>query len=75
MKDKSELDKTYDERNIYALSFNSQHVIYIPSFRVVNLLFCGGHFSNITFIDAKIASQIDIVMCFIYNISAMPWRY
>ena len=25
--------------------------------------------------DVRLISQIDIVMCFIYNISAMPWQY
>ena len=34
--------------------FNLRHVIYIPPcFRIVNLLWCGGHFNNITFIGAK----------------------
>ena len=52
MNDKIELDKIFDERNIYILLFNSIYVIFTPSFRMVNLLFCGGYFSNITFIDA-----------------------
>ena len=34
--------------------FNLSHLIHTPPFRVVNLLCCGGHFSNITFIDAKL---------------------
>ena len=49
-------DKISDERNIYVLKFKLKHVIHILSFRVVNLLCCGGHlsyFSNTTFIDAK----------------------
>ena len=41
-------------KEIYVLLFNSRHVIHIPYLRIVNLLCCGGHFSNITFIDAKI---------------------
>ena len=53
MKDKIEFDKIFDERNIYVLVFNLRHVIQILSFRIVNLLCCGGHFSKITFIDAK----------------------
>ena len=28
-------------------------MIQVPSFCIVNLLCCGGHFSSITFIDAK----------------------
>ena len=39
MKDKIKLDKSFDEKNIYLLLFN--------------LRCCGGHFSNITLIDAK----------------------
>ena len=30
-----------------------RHVIHFPSFCIVNLLCCGSHFLNITFIDAK----------------------
>ena len=53
MKDKKEFDKIFDERNIYVLLLNLRHVIHIASFCIVNLLCCGGHFSNITLIDAK----------------------
>ena len=53
MKGKIEFDKNFDERNIHVLSFNLRHAIHIPSFRIVNPLCCGGHFSNITFIDAR----------------------
>ena len=53
MKDKTEIDKIFDERNIYVLLFNSRHVIHIPSFRIVSLLCCECHFSNITFTDDK----------------------
>ena len=38
---------------MYALLFNLRHVIHILSVRVVNLLCQGGHFSNITCIDAE----------------------
>ena len=38
---------------MYVLLFNLRPVIHIPSFRMVSLLCCGGHFSNITFIDIK----------------------
>ena len=48
MKDKIEFDNIFDESNIYVLLFNLRHITYI-----VNLLYCGGHFSNVTFIDAK----------------------
>ena len=48
-----EFDKIFDERNIYLLLFHLTHVIHIPSFRMVNLLCCGGHFSYVTFIDVK----------------------
>ena len=34
MKDKIELDKVFDEINMYVLLFNSWHVIHIPSFRI-----------------------------------------
>ena len=34
MKYKTELDKTFDERKVYVLLFNTRHVIHIPSFRV-----------------------------------------
>ena len=47
------MDKIFDERNICVLLFNLRHVIDIPSFRIVNLLRCGGHFSSIAFTDAK----------------------
>ena len=43
----------FDGSNIYVQLFNLRHVIHIPSFRIVNLLCCGDHFSNITFTDAK----------------------
>ena len=48
-----EFDKIFEERSKYVRLFNLRHVICIPSFRMVNLLCCGGHFSNITLIDAK----------------------
>ena len=54
MKDKKELDEVFNERSIDVLLFNSRHVIRISCFYIVNLLCCGGHFSNITFIYAKI---------------------
>ena len=44
-----EFDKIFDERNIHVLL---RYVIHVPSFRMVNLLYCGDQFSNITFIDA-----------------------
>ena len=40
-------------KKICIFLFNSRHVTHIPSFCIVNLLCCGGHFSSITFIDAK----------------------
>ena len=40
-------------KEIYVLLFNLKHVIHIPSFRIVNLLRCGGRFSSITVIDVK----------------------
>ena len=43
----------FDERNLYVLLFNLRLVIHVPAFRMVNLICCGGHFSNIAFIDAK----------------------
>ena len=43
----------FDERNIYLLLLNLRHVIHMPSVCMVNLLCCGSHFSNITFIDVK----------------------
>ena len=52
MKHKKNVIK-FDERNIYALLYNLRHVIRITSFRMVNLLCCGAHFSNIKFFDAK----------------------
>ena len=53
MKDKTNPDKTFDEGNMYILLFSSRHVIHIPSFCILNLLCCGGHFDNITFTDAR----------------------
>ena len=35
------------------LAIPFKNVIHIPSFSIVKLLCCGGHFSSITFIDAK----------------------
>ena len=32
--DKIELDKIFDEINVYVLLFNSRHVIHIPSFGI-----------------------------------------
>ena len=40
-------------KEIYTSCHSSGHVIDIPSFRIVNLLCCEGHFSNITLSDAK----------------------
>ena len=40
-------------KNICVLLFNLRHVIHISSFGIVKLLCCEGHFSSITFIDAK----------------------
>ena len=54
MKDKIELNKIFDERNMYVLLFNSRDVIHIPSFCIANLQRCGDHFSNITLIGATI---------------------
>ena len=48
-----EIEKIFEEINIYALLFSLRHVIHNPSFRMVNLQCCGDHFSNILFIDAK----------------------
>ena len=39
------------EKILLVLLFNLRPPI--PSFHIVNMLFCGGHFSNIAFIDAK----------------------
>ena len=42
-------------KKIYMSYYSIQGIaIHIPSFRIVNLLCCEGHFSNITFINAKI---------------------
>ena len=38
---------------MYTSCYSSRHVIHIPSCCFINLLCCGGHFSNITLIDAK----------------------
>ena len=48
-----EFDKIFEERSKYVRLFNLRHVIRIPSFRMVNLLCCGGHFSNVALIDTK----------------------
>ena len=45
--------KIFNERNIYVLLFNLGQVIHSPSLRMVNLLCCGGHFTNITIFYAK----------------------
>ena len=37
---------------IFLIVFNLRHVIYIPSFYIVNLLCCGDHFSKMTSVDA-----------------------
>ena len=50
--DKIEHDKIFDERK-HTSCYSSRHLIHIPSFRIVNLQCCGGHFSNITLNDAK----------------------
>ena len=34
MKSKTELDKIFDEINMYVLLFNSRDLIYIPSLRI-----------------------------------------
>ena len=40
-------------KEMYTSCYSSRHLIHIPSFRIVNLLCCGGHFIKITLIDAK----------------------
>ena len=40
-------------KEIYTSCYSIQDVIHILSFRKVNLLCCGSHFDDITFIDAK----------------------
>ena len=51
IKDKTEFDKIYCERNIL---FNLRQVIHIFTFPIVNLLCRGYLFSNVAFIDAAI---------------------
>ena len=53
MKDKIEFEKLIDKKNIHIFLFNLRHLIHIPGFRIVNLLSCGGHVSNTTFIGSK----------------------
>ena len=53
MKHKIEFDNIFGERNIYVLLLSLRHVIHIPFARIINLLCYGGHFSDITFIDAE----------------------
>ena len=43
----------FNERNMYVLLFNLRHVVHVLSFCIINLLCCGGYFSNITFIGAE----------------------
>ena len=40
-------------KEIYTSCYSSRHVIPILSYRIVNLLCCVNHFSNITSIDAQ----------------------
>ena len=40
------------------LLFNLRHVIQIPSFRIVNLLCCGGHFSSIAVIELRLSTEV-----------------
>ena len=62
MKDKIELDQFFDERNIYVLLFSLGHVTQIFSFCIVNLPYCGCHFSNMTFINAEIKYRSPYLM-------------
>ena len=55
----------FDERNIYLLLFNLRHAIYIPSFRIINLLCYGGHVSNIKFIDVKTKYRSPYLLTFL----------
>ena len=50
IKDQIELDKIIYERNMYVFFFKLRQVILIPSYRIVNLLWCGDNSSNITII-------------------------
>ena len=60
-----EIDKTFDERIIVRL------VVHIPFFRIVNLLWCGGHFSSITFIDDP---STEVLICWTFLSLKEPYK-
>ena len=58
MKDKIDFYKIFDERNICALLFDLIHAIHIPSFRIINLLCCGGNTEVLHFLISIIVLSI-----------------
>ena len=54
------LNLLFEERNIYVLLLTLRHVIHIPSFRLVNLLYCGGHSSNIYWCYDRIQESLSL---------------
>ena len=74
MKDEIEFDKTFDEKNLCVLLFNLRHIMHTSSFRIVNMLCCGGQFSNITFINAKTKYRCPYLMDIFLALLIEPYK-
>ena len=55
IKNQIELDKIFYERNMYVFFIKLRQVILISSFRIVNLLWCGGNIMNTTIMQKSLS--------------------
>ena len=55
IKNQIELDKIFYERNMYVFFIKLRQVILISSFRIANLLWCGGNIMNTTIMQKPLS--------------------